>query len=207
MAAGAVLKIPSVQDNLQRNARNAFGEKFKTKIDDYIQYAPAALVFTGHSLGFQSQHNYKQMATNIAVSSLITGSLIYIGKNGFGSLRPDESARTSYPSGHSTLAFNLATLQFLEYHNSNFWFASSGYLFAAATAILRVGNNRHWSGDILTGAGLGIGIAILVNYWSPFSKFNSEKVSHKKLSVTGYPMIDQNAYGVGVLININNSDF
>jgi hypothetical protein len=204
IAAGIVLKIPSVQENVQRNTRGVFGEKFKIQIDNYTQYFPAVLTFTGNYLGFQSQHNYRQMATNIAVSSLITGSLILVSKKGFGNLRPDQSSRTSYPSGHSALAFNLATIQFLEYKDSNIWYASSGYLFAATTAVLRVANNRHWSGDVITGAGLGIAVGVLVNYWSPFSKLNSDKVSGKKFSVTGYPMIDQNAYGVGVLININN---
>jgi hypothetical protein len=204
IAAGAVLKIPSVEDNLQHNVRYFAGEKFKTKIDDYTQYVPLVAIFSGELLGFKSQHNYKQRAANVIVSSLITGSIIYIGKSSFGSLRPDNSTHNSYPSGHSALAFNLATLQFLEYKNSNMWYASSGYVFALATALMRVGNNRHWCGDVLTGAGLGIGIAILVDYWSPFSKFTATKISGKQISVRGYPMINQNTYGVGVTIDIDH---
>lgn len=203
IAAGAILKIPSLEDNLQNKSKNIFGNNFKTKVDDHMLYFPAILIFAGPILGFESQHNYKQMATNVVVSSLVTGSIIYVSKKSFGSLRPDQSSKTSYPSGHSALAFNLATLQFLEYQNSNIWYAYSGYLFATATAVLRVGNNRHWAGDVLTGAGIGIGVAVLVNYWSPFSKLNSQKIINKQLSIMGYPMISQNTYGVGVLLNIN----
>lgn len=202
ISAGAILKIPSIEDNLQRNARSVVGVNFKTQVDNYTQYVPLVAIFSGNLLGFKSKHNYKQMATNVIVSSVITGSIVYAGKSSFGSLRPDKSGKNSYPSGHSTLAFNLATLQFLEYKDSNIWYASSGYVFAAATGIMRICNNKHWSGDVLTGAGLGIGIAVLVNYWSPLSNLNHMDVFNKRVSLTGYPMIDQNAYGAGVVIDI-----
>ncbi|MGK6340956.1 phosphatase PAP2 family protein [Chryseobacterium sp. DT-3] len=204
VAAGAILKIPSIEDNLQENSRKLFGEKPNIRVDDYIQYAPAVLIFAGGSLGFKSRHTYKQMAANVAVSSAITGSIIYISKTGFGSLRPDGSSNNSFPSGHSALAFNLATLQFLEYKDANIWYASSGYVFAVATAVMRVGNNRHWCGDVLKGAGLGIGIAVLVNYWNPLSKFTAAKISGKQISVRAYPVISQNTYGAGVTIDIDH---
>lgn len=202
ITAGAVLKIPSVEDDLQKSVRWATGEKFKTKIDDYTQYVPVVAIFSGDLLGFKARHNYKQRAFNSIISSLITGSVIYVGKSGFKSLRPDHSTSNSFPSGHSALAFNLATLQFLEYKDSNIWYASSGYIFAAATACLRVTNNRHWVGDVLTGAGLGIGIAVVVNHWGPLSKFTHGDIFNKRISLIGYPVIDKNAYGAGVVISI-----
>lgn len=202
MAAGAVLKIPAIENNLQKNSKHIFGENFKSRVDDYIQYAPVVMMFSGRLFGFQSIHNNKQIAVNTAISSVIVGSLTLVGKRGFSDMRPDLSARNSYPSGHAAVAFNLATLQFLEYKNSNIWYASSGYLFAIATAVMRVANNRHWSGDIATGAGLGIGVAVVVNYWNPFSKLNFMEGANKKIGITGYPMIDKNEYGVGILIDL-----
>jgi hypothetical protein len=40
------------------------------------------------------------------------------------------------PSGHTAIAFTNATLLFQEYKDSNLWYASSGFVFATATAIL-----------------------------------------------------------------------
>jgi membrane-associated phospholipid phosphatase len=34
------------------------------------------------------------------------------------------------------------------------WYASSGFVFATATAILRIANNKHYSSDVLAGAGI-----------------------------------------------------
>jgi hypothetical protein len=38
---------------------------------------------------------------------------------------------------------------FQEYKDSNLWYASSGFVFATATAILRIANNKHYSSDVL----------------------------------------------------------
>jgi membrane-associated phospholipid phosphatase len=35
------------------------------------------------------------------------------------------------------------------------WYAS-GFVFATATAILRIANNKHYSSDVLAGAGIGL---------------------------------------------------
>jgi membrane-associated phospholipid phosphatase len=50
-----------------------------------------------------------------------------------------------------------ATLLFQEYKDSNLWYASSGFVFATATAILRIANNKHYSSDVLAGAGFTVG--------------------------------------------------
>jgi membrane-associated phospholipid phosphatase len=52
-------------------------------------------------------------------------------------------------SGHTAIAFTNATLLFQEYKDSNLWYASSGFVFATATAILRIANNKHYSSDVL----------------------------------------------------------
>jgi membrane-associated phospholipid phosphatase len=203
IAAGSVLKIPSLEDNVQGNVRSLFGYNFKTKIDDFTQYTPLLFLLSGQFLGFKALHGSRQMITNVLISSLITGSITYISKESFGSLRPDKSAYNSYPSGHSALAFNLATIQFLEYKDNNIIYASSGYLFAIMTALMRVGNNRHWSGDILTGAGLGIGVAIIVNYWNPLSGFDFIKISNHQVKLAGYPFMDKDICGIGLILTLN----
>lgn len=201
IAAGTALKINSVQQNLQRNSRKALYKNFRTKVDNYIQYAPVVFIFSGNAMGFESKNAYSQMAANTLIASMITGGLVYIGKKSIRDMRPDHSARNSFPSGHSALSFTLATIQYLEYKDDNIWYACSGFVFASATALMRVANNRHWNGDILAGAGIGIGVALVVEHWNPFSKL-AFQTADKKLSVISYPVADQKTFGLGVVMNI-----
>ncbi len=200
IATSIILKTNPIQNNLQQDSKSRFGKGFHTKIDDYFQFVPAAQMLTGNLLGFESTHGYKQMIANLTVSNLLVGGVIFIAKKSANDLRPDGSANNSFPSGHTATAFNNATLLFLEYRKSNIWYASSGFLFATATGALRVANNRHWSGDVFAGAGIGMSIGIIVSYWNPF-KF--DKKENKKIGYIGYPIINDRLAGIGLLCRIN----
>jgi membrane-associated phospholipid phosphatase len=52
----------------------------------------------------------------------------------------------------------------------------SGFVFATA-AILRIANNKHYSSDVLAGAGIGLLSGILVTNYNPFQaiKFVQKK--------------------------------
>ena len=196
IATGLILKIPSIEKDIHTETQKLFGKNFEFTADDYCQYAPIAQLFLGNTLGFESQNGYKQMFVNGFISNAIVTATVLFTKNQLNDFRPDGTANNSFPSGHTTAAFNNATLLFLEYKDSNIWYASSGYLFATATGILRMANNRHWAGDVVTGAGLGIGIATAVYYWNPF---NFPKKQSKSTSFLGYPILNQNTYGLGMI--------
>ncbi|HLI48543.1 MAG TPA: phosphatase PAP2 family protein [Chthonomonas sp.] len=69
--------------------------------------------------------------------------------------RPDSNAHDSFPSGHATAAFAVATTESaLHPDQTPYWFAG-----AALIAASRVGLHRHTVGDVLAGAALGYGIA------------------------------------------------
>ena len=196
IATGLILKTPTIQANIQKNAKKIFGENFQTKTDDYLMFLPAATMLAGNHVGFKSEHTTKQMLSNLAVSMVLAAGSTVVFKQATNDLRPDGSTFDAFPSGHTAIAFNNATLQFLEYKNNNVWYAASGYLFASATGVLRVANNRHWAGDILAGAGLGMIIGTLVYYYNPI-KFDKKTTS--KTVFLPYPSIQNNAYGAGLL--------
>lgn len=200
VATGAVLKSPTIQMNLQKDAQKTFGTNFHTRMDDYLQFVPAAQMLSGNLIGFKSKHGYKQMMANIAVSNLAVGGIIYGAKTIFQDPRPDGTAKNSFPSGHTANAFNNATLLFFEYRDSNIWYASSGYIFATATGVLRIANNRHWTGDVVAGAGIGIAIGTIVSYWNPFQ---FDEKSNKKVGLIGFPVINDQSTGIGLLCRIN----
>lgn len=78
---------------------------------------------------------------------------------------------SSFPSGHASLYFALATGVYL--YNKKL-----GYIYLASAGLMgfaRVFVGIHWPLDILAGAGLGIGTAFLVN-------FIKEKIPRRVLS-------------------------
>jgi membrane-associated phospholipid phosphatase len=63
------------------------------------------------------------------------------------------------------------------------WYASSGFVFATATAILRIANNKHYSSDVLAGAGILLS-GILVTNYNPFQAIKfGRKIEPRHLSI------------------------
>ena len=71
----------------------------------------------------------------------------------------------SFPSGHAAFAFALATSTTLSYPH---WYVLvPAYAWASATAVARVWHGVHYPSDILAGAALGAGSAVLVHLFLP----------------------------------------
>lgn len=108
------------------------------------------------------------MGKHLTASLALTSGVIYGGKAFFGRARPDDpiregddfgmfSGRGSLPSGHTAMAFALATS--LADDIDRPW-ATVG-LYGAATAVgwSRINDDRHWLSDVAAGAVLGIASA------------------------------------------------
>jgi membrane-associated phospholipid phosphatase len=128
------------------------------------------------------------------------GTVVFATKNITNQERPDHSDNLSFPSGHTALAFTNAGLLYYEYKDSNLWYASSGFLFATATGVLRIANNKHYTSDVLTGAGIGLASGLIVSYWNPFKSMSFGK--KKKTTAFVYPQIESQI-GLGALIQLN----
>ena len=63
------------------------------------------------------------------------------------------SGETSFPSGHTTLAFTLATIIADETKDS--WSDVALYSAATLTGFARMNDDRHWASDVLAGALIG----------------------------------------------------
>ena len=64
------------------------------------------------------------------------------------------SSHDAFPSGHSTMAFALATSLSAEIHRP--WATALLYAGATGTAWSRLNDHRHWLSDVLAGAAVGI---------------------------------------------------
>ena len=107
----------------------------------------------------------------LAVSGAVAAASFGFLKMAVGRTRPDGaggayefrpfSGSGSFPSGHTAMAFALATT--LGDASNNTWVKAGLYLFATGTAWSRVYDQRHWPSDVLLGAAIGVTSAKLVN--------------------------------------------
>lgn len=61
--------------------------------------------------------------------------------------------RTSFPSGHSTMAFSFASVVAAEHE---WYWGASAYALATLTAFSRLNDNRHFLRDVVAGATIGV---------------------------------------------------
>ncbi|MFH1050573.1 MAG: phosphatase PAP2 family protein [bacterium] len=66
----------------------------------------------------------------------------------------------SFPSGHTTVAFTIATV--LSHRIDKWWAYASLYTLAASTGVARIYFDKHWASDVLMGAGIGTVSALLI---------------------------------------------
>lgn len=136
--------------------RNKYIPEFKNTFDDYLQYGPGALAFSLKAAGVKGRNNMRRSIYNYAGSMLITGVFVNSLKYTTKVMRPDGSSANSWPSGHAATAFANAAFLDKEYGLVNPAYSITGYGMAIMTGVGRSMNNRHWSPDILAGAGFGI---------------------------------------------------
>ena len=132
----------------------------KTKIDEYLQYAPIVSYAALGALG-AGGHGFTEQLLAGATAYTTMGALVNGLKYTVCEMRPDGSRRNSFPSGHSATAFMGAELVRIEYGP---WWGAGAYTVATGVALMRVYNNRHWFNDLLGGAAIGI-LSARVGYW------------------------------------------
>lgn len=139
-----------------RDMRNRYIPTFSNKFDDYIQYAPAMTVYALKLSGVKGRNNVGRSTlsygASLGIMAILVNSIKYTTKV----QRPDGSARNSFPSGHTAMAFANATYLHKEYGMINPMYSIAGYGTATFTGLGRGLNNRHWISDVLAGAGIGI---------------------------------------------------
>mgnify|MGYP004728796731 FL=1 len=144
------------EDDHFRGLRNEYLPRFNRHLDDYMQYAPAAVMLGMKVAGVQSRSSWGRMLGSDAFSALLMVGVVNTLKQTTNVERPDGSNKHSFPSGHTATAFMTATMFTKEYGHKSPWVGVGAYSVATATGLMRMANNKHWLSDVLTGAGIGI---------------------------------------------------
>lgn len=180
------LMTDSSKYGLQTLIRQPFNG-YETNLDDYIQYAPIALMYTADLFHVPAKNNAWNQTKFLAMSELGTSAIVQLLKYSLKVQRPNNGSYNSYPSGHTSQAFVASQVLFNEYRETNKFLACSGFLFSISTGTLRIVNNRHWVPDVLLGAGIAMLVTNTVYYfeplknWTPrlFNRRNSETKKNK----------------------------
>ena len=139
-----------------RKEKNIFQEYHQNTNDYIIAGAPLALTWALKSAGVKSVSSWKRLATaNLAAAAIHVGLTKGL-KTIVNEKRPNGTDNSSFPSGHTSLAFMSATILSREYGYHSPWITVGGYGCATATQLLRLKHNNHWINDTFIGAGIGI---------------------------------------------------
>lgn len=127
----------------------------------------AGLFLVGKAL-----HNDKAARTGRLAAEALIGTRIVtlVLKNVTGRLRPDTGdggvvffhGGNSFPSGHTSRAFAVATVVSHQYR-TNPWIKYGSYALAAAIGMSRYSGRKHFISDVLVGGAIGYGIGQYVN--------------------------------------------
>lgn len=139
-----------------RNMRNHFVPKFNSLLDNYSQYTPLGMTLMLKSCGIKTRSSWLQLTANTGISTIIMASAVNGMKYSIREMRPDNSSRNSFPSGHTATAFMCATIMHKELGDKSPWYSVLAYSVAGLTGLFRILNNRHWINDVVFGAGIGI---------------------------------------------------
>jgi membrane-associated phospholipid phosphatase len=100
---------------------------------------------------------------------------------------------SSFPSGHTTVAFAAATVYAMEYHDKPL-VPILAYSAASLIGLSRITENKHWTTDVLTGAAVGyLTGRLIVNNYHRYAKL---KAPQQKKNTVAFTL----QYNYGVLM-------
>ena len=169
----------------------------KFPLDNYLQYAPAAVVYGLNTMGIKGKHNFRDRSMIYVMSNIILTGTVFSLKKITAVQRPDGSSRTSFPSGHTAEAFASAEFLYQEYKDISPWYGIAGYAAAATTGYLRMYNNKHWLSDIVAGAGIGIA-STKIAYWL-YPKIQHKLFKDKMVNTMVMPAYQNGSFSLGLV--------
>lgn len=126
VAAGLIIKR---EDDHFRSLRNDYMPKFRNHTDDYLQFAPAAVMLGLKTAGVEGRSSWGRMLVSDAFAVMLMGGVVNTLKTTTHVMRPDGSNNHSFPSGHTATAFMTATMLSKEYGHKSPWISIGAYFF------------------------------------------------------------------------------
>jgi len=160
-----------VERDMQQD-RSPFGDRLASAVrrvgqPEVFATIPGAMIVAGL---LTKRPGLRRRGERVAVSLALAGVLVVSAKFSVGRLRPNQTSETgafkpfsgadAFPSGHTTMAFALATSLADEIKRP--WATAALMAVAAGTGWSRLNDNKHWLSDVVAGVALGVTSAQLV---------------------------------------------
>ena len=140
-----------------------------------VSFLGSAYVVTGAAASFylvgRATHDQRAQQTGKLMTEALIGTTVVTEMLKFGTerMRPNAGAGqghffrhgSSFPSGHSSSSWAIATVLALQYKH-NPWIKYGAYAVAAAIGVSRYSGRSHFLSDVLTGSAIGYGIGRFV---------------------------------------------
>lgn len=193
------LKSDGLQDVNKKVKEEVYTERQpgKVGIDNYLVFAPAVAVYGLNAVGIKGKNNFRDRSMLYGLSQLFMSAAVFSVKKISAETRPDGSDRLSFPSGHTASAFAAAEFMRQEYKDVSPWYGVAGYAMAVTTGYLRISNNKHWMGDVVAGAGVGI-ISTKLAYWV-YPSIKRKLFKDKEVHTIIAPTYQDGAFGLGLV--------
>lgn len=180
---------------------------FDSRTQSLLQGSCGACGTTGSSLGgtavvpvvgamflagrFAPQGRFRSATYDFAQAAIVNGAYTSILKYSVQRTRPDASNSLSFPSGHTSTAFSLATVA---NHHYGWKVGVPAYVLASGIGLSRIEKDKHYLSDVLAGATLGIIVGRTV------SRLDGEQPGKKRFVSVG-PATDAHGQGVGLSLS------
>jgi len=175
----ALMLLDGPSQRFFQGQRSTGGDDFARTIRRIGQpevYGTITLGMVGAGL-ISGDANLTRAGGRLAATLALAGATSTLTKLALGRPRPSESldadgyvpfsGQDAMPSGHTTVAFALATALADDIHRP--WATVGLYTLASGVGWSRINDNRHWLSDVVGGALVGITSAKLVNgHWRIF---------------------------------------
>jgi membrane-associated phospholipid phosphatase len=168
LAVGTTAFDRSIRDSVQarRSAKlDRFSRAFQHLGSDYSFVVLAG--FEGYHFLADDRRSQAVFIDGLAASLIASGFIAPALKYSVGRERPSDTANpyrfrpftnhNSFPSGHTTQAFAVATV--IASHYPEWWVGVLAYGSAGLVGYCRVEQNAHWTSDVVAGALIGWSVA------------------------------------------------
>jgi len=180
--AGLSLADQSVADFFQSH-QNKTETYISSNFLEHFGAEHSILLISGiFTYGMLTKKNKSVSTALIALESFALASLVTrIPKTLMGRQRPDNWQGdgpytfkgplngTSFPSGHTTASFAVASVIATQYRESK-WIPITAYTVASLAGLSRIYDNKHWLSDVVAGAAIGTLVGNFVSHRSSDSK-------------------------------------
>lgn len=167
VASGAILvnEFGLSGANVHRMERYSGWGQPQVRFDDVLQHTPMLVGILFDVAGVKgSRRTLVERFSVKALGGVAVAAMVLSVKSMGLAKRPDADTRNSFMSGHTATVFLGAELLRLDYGAEYPWVAAAGYSVAMTTAMFRIWHARHWTGDVVAGAGVGIAAAWVGHY-------------------------------------------